>query len=501
MKHFFDIIYDYDGHVNPDALSPILRDKAWDELPVPFGLKKPLGVEYLLQVFILPQVNGKHCIVKHIYVTKDKIKASLIFEAVYGTASEVIWGNNAKNTKKALQFMLENLGGTQFRLFSLTPDCKKSTKSAVMEKSEEELEKGFEFIREHGERDRGNLKQLVWIQKSIAGNTPIKGWRDGLVQKALDSLATDATMSKLITRYDLIIGDFEEGIQDLMQKLVPYLREHALWILGAAGKGKTPLGRVIAMMFSRYHGGTGSYRSGSDFDYFRGCPFTKKVSAIYDDGDIGLEPVKKKKAFSDVADTETLTKERWTAAKFVQNQLRVVIDNAFEPEKEQTISVDPNPTISHDQFLDIIRPAIRDMSTADIMAILKRSVFVVVGKEIVYWRLTVRNLASTTTATVVLNQKIMPNVFCGRMPGFKKQFVASILPMADPPLLTQQLLHMYESNGKGLHLQRNSHPNLRAHPSRSLPRHHRHLQNDLVERYMLAVPTAATWSLQASMIR
>ena len=179
------------------------------------------------------------------------------------------------------------------------------------------------------------------------------------MQKALDSLATDATMSKLITRYDLIIGDFEEGIQDLMQKLVPYLREHALWILGAAGKGKTPLGRVIAMMFSRYHGGTGSYRSGSDFDYFRGCPFTKKVSAIYDDGDIGLEPVKKKKAFSDVADTQTLTKERWTAAKFVQNQLRVVIDNAFEPEKEQTISVDPNPTISHDQFLDIIRPAIR----------------------------------------------------------------------------------------------------------------------------------------------
>ena len=150
MKHFFDIIYDYDGRVNPDALSPLLRDKAWDELPAPFGLKKPLGVDYLLQVFILLQVNGKHCIVKHIYVTKYKIKASLIFETVYGNPSEVIWGNNAKNTKKALQFMLENLGGIQFRLFSLTPDVKKSTQPAVMEKSEEELEKGFEFIREHG---------------------------------------------------------------------------------------------------------------------------------------------------------------------------------------------------------------------------------------------------------------------------------------------------------------------------------------------------------------
>ena len=40
LKHFFDVIYDHDGAINFDALAPILRDKAWRELPAPFGLKQ-----------------------------------------------------------------------------------------------------------------------------------------------------------------------------------------------------------------------------------------------------------------------------------------------------------------------------------------------------------------------------------------------------------------------------------------------------------------------------
>ena len=108
-----------------------------------------------------------------------------------------------------------------------------------------------------------DLKQLAWIQKALSQDTPIKGWKDSLVQRCLDSLATDSTTAKLITRYDLTVADFEEPIQEILQVIVPSLRDHALWILGEPGKGKTPLGRVVAMMFSRYHGGHGTYPSGS----------------------------------------------------------------------------------------------------------------------------------------------------------------------------------------------------------------------------------------------
>ena len=286
MANCIDIIENHESAINHDALGPILRDKAWGALPAPFGIKNDLGVKYLLLLFVIPQTDGKQTIIKHIYIPETKIKGSKFVNACYGRACEVAWGSNAKTTKKALQFMLEQMGGTQYRLFTLTPPMKKS-KTTNPDKSDEDLDKGFDFIRQHGERDKGNLKQLLWIQKSINGDTPIKGWREGLVQKCLESLATDATMSKLITRHDLIIADFEEGIQELMFKLVLYLREHALWLLGQPGTGKTPLGRTIAMMFSRYHGGEGCYRTGSDFDYFRGAPFTKEVPAIYDDGEIG----------------------------------------------------------------------------------------------------------------------------------------------------------------------------------------------------------------------
>ena len=74
------------------------------------------------------------------------------------------------------------------------------------------------------------------------GNTPIKGWKDGLVQRCLDSLATDATMADLITHSYLVVSDFEDEIQQLFVKIAPYLRGHAIWILGEPCKGKTPLG-------------------------------------------------------------------------------------------------------------------------------------------------------------------------------------------------------------------------------------------------------------------
>ena len=152
MKHFFGIIHDHEDRISYDALGPIIRDKAWSELP-PFGFKKDLGVKFLMQFFIVRQNHGKHCVVKHVFIPDHKVKASLILESGYGTLKEIMWGTNAKNTKKALQFMLEQLGGVQFRLFTLTPALKKVAKP-VPEKSEEDLDKGFEYIRLHGEKDK-----------------------------------------------------------------------------------------------------------------------------------------------------------------------------------------------------------------------------------------------------------------------------------------------------------------------------------------------------------
>ena len=58
--------------------------------------------------------------------------------------------------------------------------------------TEDDQDAGWEFILEHGERDRSQLKQLRWIHRHInKDGCPIRGWSEKLVQRALDSLAND----------------------------------------------------------------------------------------------------------------------------------------------------------------------------------------------------------------------------------------------------------------------------------------------------------------------
>ena len=85
--------------------------------------------------------------------------------------------------------MLEQLGGNQFRRFSLSAE-KRKVIAGRPPANEEDQDAGWDFIIQHGERDKGNLKQLRWIHRNInRDGSPIHGWNEKLVQRALDSLA------------------------------------------------------------------------------------------------------------------------------------------------------------------------------------------------------------------------------------------------------------------------------------------------------------------------
>lgn len=125
----------------------------------------------------------------------------------------------------------------------------------------------------------------------------------------------------------------------------------------------------MAMMFSRFHSGDGAFRSTCDLGFFRGIQFTPAIPAFYDDGDIGAEAVKMKKAFADVDDEETMTREQWTNSKFVGHQLRIVLDNAYNPEAEP--KDEKTLTVQREDFFRMLRPALGNISVTDAMAILK----------------------------------------------------------------------------------------------------------------------------------
>ena len=74
--------------------------------------------------------------------------------------------------------MLEQLGGWQFIKYTLSAEKSKPTSSATLREDD-----GWQFIQEHGELDKSNLKQLEWIHHPInLEGCPIYGWQERLVQ-------------------------------------------------------------------------------------------------------------------------------------------------------------------------------------------------------------------------------------------------------------------------------------------------------------------------------
>ena len=157
----------------------------------------------------------------------------------------------------------------------------------------------FAYILEHGERDKSDLNQLKWILNNISNSSPIHGWTKGLVQEALSQLATDGTLAKTVRFFPITLQEADDVILGILEGLAPYCREKSMWFLGGPGVGKTLVARALAMLWSRYHGSDGIFKTANDIGFFRGTLFTKAMPAIFDDGDVNLQTVAKLKAFAD----------------------------------------------------------------------------------------------------------------------------------------------------------------------------------------------------------
>ncbi|CAE7639351.1 unnamed protein product, partial [Symbiodinium sp. CCMP2456] len=158
----------------------------------------------------------------------------------------------------------------------------------------------------------------------------------------------------------------------------------ALGLLGQPGAGKTSLARSVAMALSRYHirrvGKTGEVVFRPD---------------IFDDGSLCEQPFKKVKAFTDVGNIESMSKERWGAAKWVRGQPRLYCVNDFEPETEPANDLPILAQrqgvisyVSHKEFMDMLDKAWyeKEKTSANVLAVLKRTHILLNTKSSLYVR-------------------------------------------------------------------------------------------------------------------
>ncbi|CAE7558901.1 unnamed protein product [Symbiodinium sp. CCMP2592] len=320
-----------------------------------------------LDLAILKQDNEKFCAVKIINL-KDKVKVDIARSMCYGKPYAVDWAGEVKTMKKCVHFIFEKLGGHQFRQHTLR----------TVEEGKPDVGRRAHPSGEKGPHDHVKNRALRWITvQTSQKDSPIYKWSPVLVEKSLRNLCQDGVLAKVHEVWPLTLYDLDVRILKALGRLFNTLQEKAIGFHGIPGRGKTPVARTIAMALSRYWiaelGQTGQTGTLTRPD-------------IFDDGTLSEQPFKKVKAFTDVGNIESMSKERWGAAKWVRGQARIYCVNDFdiksEPALDQPlldIQEGRHTYIAHKVFLEMLESAwySKEASESNVMAVLKRTHIVV----------------------------------------------------------------------------------------------------------------------------
>lgn len=399
MTHFIEVIT---GHRMETPFEDVELNykKAIDNqdlqlLPPPFGPKTMVPNTVKLQMVIVEENDATVTIFKH-YFFANKAKASYVKSIACGSLYRPSFmAQKLQTGKKILQYCLQNMGGRQFRCFDLTTDVPsgQSKHKAFEDLDDDGLERGFDFLRKNAPRSGSDLQQLAWQTKEIRKKTsPIHAWPISLVEKALRCLSADGALARKEFNWPIPLTEtfFQKWILEKLEKIWNF-DVAALVMLGEPNTGKSPLGRSILMAQCRYNQThfnreeAPCIRCTPEVDFLRGESGSVIMGDFLDDPEMQHVGLKILKSFLDVGLYESMAWARWGASKWVQNQPRAIAANAYDTSVDEGHVV--VGTLPFKNFWEMIRPAMTVNAThADINAILKRSVFIVVTKQFVYFR-------------------------------------------------------------------------------------------------------------------
>ena len=226
--------------------------------------------------------------------------------------------------------------------------------------------------------------------------TPIYGWPKSLVERSCLNHGKSAAAARKQSFKHLTLWDIRGWF--LMCVLAPILgswRRKSFIFLGESGFGKSPLAKVLAMMFSMWHIENDNmdeepgFRLCNSFEHLRHEVGKREVSEVFDDGDLEQQDQAKLKAFHDNTEKEARTVEKYTTTCFVGQSARITANNAYE---ESALPTDAelavtSPVATAKQFYDAVRPSFNaNVSKKNLMALYKRSNLVLFDKRGVFAR-------------------------------------------------------------------------------------------------------------------
>jgi len=181
-------------------------------------------------------------VIKH-FKFDEKVEPSVFRGICQGMCNIVEWGTNTRGGPAALQFLFDNVGGTQFRHWTFNAELA----AKVMTKSD--IDKGIDFILAEAPRTNADLKQKRWCMHQAADTeSPIYDWDPRDVRECMNQIKETSVTSTKHTYIPCTWLDIDPKARAIIGPLIPSLKRKSIIFLGEAGMGKTPLSHVLLMV-------------------------------------------------------------------------------------------------------------------------------------------------------------------------------------------------------------------------------------------------------------
>jgi hypothetical protein len=169
------------------------------------GLLRPKAnvcTPYRMELLLLDTANPNEVqVVKH-FKFDEKILPEHFLSVCQGSASIIDWGGNNRGGPQAFCFMLDQLGGEQFRHWGFNKELndKMATK--------EDIDKGIDFILAEAPRSNADLMQKRWVMHQMVDqDSPIYGWRHGDIRECLAQIKVTTVQATKIKYLPIAWGD------------------------------------------------------------------------------------------------------------------------------------------------------------------------------------------------------------------------------------------------------------------------------------------------------
>ena len=133
-----------------------LRAKNYINLPDELKPAAQIPIPLKMQMVVLTNPDGTHYVLKSYHLVKP-VPVDIAKSLVVGTARSMqMLSVNPKLHRKTVQWLLEQMGGLRMLWFRLD---RPPAEAAELEA----IDKGYDFIEQHGPRDSTGTKQMRWL--------------------------------------------------------------------------------------------------------------------------------------------------------------------------------------------------------------------------------------------------------------------------------------------------------------------------------------------------